>query len=35
MDTDLLYLALAEKELYDCIRCEKRREWEFLRSKDH
>ena len=26
MDTDSLYLALAEKELYDCIRSEKMQE---------
>ena len=34
MDTDSPYLALAEKEWYDCIRCEKMQEWELLRSKD-
>ena len=34
MDTFSLYLALAEKEKYDCIRSEKRQEWDFLRSKD-
>ena len=34
MDTDLLYLALAEKELEDCIRPEMRAEWQRLRSKD-
>ena len=34
MDTDPLCLALAGKELYDCIRSEKRQEWELLRSKD-
>ena len=34
MDTDSLYLAQAEKELYKCIRIEKRQEWDLLRSKD-
>ena len=34
MDTGLLYLALAEKELSDCMRSEKRRVWELLRSND-
>ena len=34
MDTDSLYLALAEKELVDCIRLEMRAEWQKLRSKD-
>ena len=34
MDTDLLYLALAEKELEDCIRPEVRVEWQMLRSND-
>ena len=34
MDTDLLYLALAEKELEDCIRPEMRAEWQKLRSND-
>ena len=34
MDTDLLYLALAEKELGDCIRPEMRVEWQRLRSND-
>ena len=34
MDTDSLYLALAEKELVDCIRTEMKAEWEQLRSKD-
>ena len=34
MDTDLLYLALAEKELEDCIRPEKRAEWQRLWSND-
>ena len=34
MDTDSLYLALAEKELEDCIRLEVRAEWQRLRSND-
>ena len=34
MDTDSLYLALAEKELEDCIRPELRAEWQRLRSND-
>ena len=34
MDTDSLYLALAEKELEDCIRAEMRAEWQRLRSND-
>ena len=34
MDTDLLYLALAKKELEDCIRPEMRAEWQTLRSND-
>ena len=34
MNTDSLYLALAEKELDDCIRLELKAEWEHLRSKD-
>ena len=34
MDTDSLYLALAEKELEDCIRPEMRAEWQKLRSND-
>ena len=34
MDTDSLYLALAEKELEDCIRPEMRAEWQRLRSHD-
>ena len=34
MDTDSLYLALAEKELEDCIRPEMRTEWQRLRSND-
>ena len=34
MDTNLLYLAFAEKELEDCIRTETRLEWQRLRSND-
>ena len=34
MDTDSLYLALAEKELEDCIKPEMRAEWQRLRSND-
>ena len=34
MDTDLLYLALAERELEACIRPEMRAEWQRLRSND-
>ena len=34
MDTDSLYLALAEKELEYSIRPEMKTEWECLRSKD-
>ena len=34
MDTVSLYLALAEKELGDCIRPEMRAEWQRLRSND-
>ena len=34
MDTDSLYLALAEKELEDCIRPEMRAQWHRLRSND-
>ena len=34
MDTDSLYLALAEKEIEDCIRPEIRTEWQKLRSND-
>ena len=34
MDRDLLYLALAEKELEDCIRREMTTEWQRLRSND-
>ena len=34
MDTDSLYLALAEKELEDCIKPEMKAEWQRLRSND-
>ena len=34
MDTDSLYLALSEKELYDCIREECKVERELWRAKD-
>ena len=34
MDTDSLYLALSEKELYDCIREESKAEWGLLRTED-
>ena len=34
MDTYSLYLAVAEKELEDCIRPELRSEWQKLRSND-
>ena len=34
MDTDSLYLALAEKKLEECIRPEMKAEWEHLRWKD-
>ena len=34
MNTDSLYLALAEKELGDCIRSEMRAEWQKLQSND-
>ena len=34
IDTDSLYIALAEKKLEDCIRCEMRAEWQTLRSND-
>ena len=34
MDTDSLYIALAEKELEGCIRPETRAEWQRLRSID-
>ena len=33
MVTDSLYLALAEKDLYDCLRKEKKQEWEMLCSQ--
>ena len=34
MDTDSLYFALSEKELYDCIREESKAEWDLLRTDD-
>ena len=34
MDTDSLYLALSEKELYDCIREESKAEWKLRRTED-
>ena len=34
MDTDLLYLDLAEKELEGCIKPELRAEWQRLRSNE-
>ena len=34
MDTDSLYLALSEKEFYDCIQEEIEVEWELMRTKD-
>ena len=34
MDTNSLYLALAQENLYDCIRPDKKEEWETLREKD-
>ena len=34
MDTDSLYLALSEKELYHCIRKESKLEWELMRRED-
>ena len=34
MDMDSLYLALAEENLYNCIRPEKKGDWEKLREKD-
>ena len=34
MDTDSLYLALSENELYDCIREESKAEWSLLRKED-
>ena len=35
IDTDSLYIVLAEKQLEDCIRPEMRAEWQKLRSKDY
>ena len=34
MDTNSLFLALAEENLYDCIRPEKKGDWEKLREND-
>ena len=34
MDTDSLYLAVSEKDLYDCIREESKVEWELMRTED-
>ena len=34
MDTDSLYLALSEKEMYDCIREESKAEWGLLGTED-
>ena len=34
MDTNLLYLELAEKEVYDCIRSEKMQDWDLFCGKD-
>ena len=34
MDTDSLYLALSERELYDCIREESKAEWELMTTED-
>ena len=34
MDTDFLYSALSEKELYDCIREESKAELRLLRTED-
>ena len=34
MDADFLYLALSEKELYNCNREESKIEWDLLRTKD-
>ena len=34
LDTDSLYLALSEQELYDCIREESKVEWERMRTED-
>ena len=33
MDTDSLYLALSEKELYDSIREESKLEWDLMRTE--
>ena len=33
MDTDSLYLALSEKELYDCVREKSKYEWELMRTE--
>ena len=33
MDTDSLYLALSEKELYDCFGKESKVEWELMRTE--
>ena len=34
MDTEFLYLALSEKDLYNCIREESMAEWGLLRTED-
>ena len=34
MDTDSLYLALAEEEVEDCVLPEKRDEWDQMRAND-
>ena len=34
MDTDLLFLALAEENLYDCFRQEKKDDYEKMRKND-
>ena len=34
LDTDLLYLILAEENLYNCIRPKKKGDWEKSREKD-
>ena len=34
MDTDSLYLVLAEENLYDCIQTDKRAVWEKMREND-
>ena len=34
MDTDSLYVALSEKDLFDCIREESKAEWGLLRTED-